>query len=121
MAEHNELGKIGEGIAVAYLQKKGYEILCRNYTFKKSELDIVTRKGELLVIVEVKTRNSDYLAGPEITVTKKKQRALIKAANFYIEDHQLECETQFDIISIIHNSNEIKIDHIEDAFYPLVA
>lgn len=76
MAEHNELGKIGEGIAVAYLQKKGYEILCRNYTFKKSELDIVTKKGELLVIVEVKTRNSDYLAGPEITITKKKQLPL---------------------------------------------
>lgn len=120
MAEHNELGKEGEELAVAYLLKKGYSILKRNYTFKKSELDIVSTKDNKLIIVEVKTRNSDFLAGPEITVTKKKQRAIIKATNFYIDEFDVKMETQFDIISIILNSKEQRIEHMEDAFYPLL-
>lgn len=120
MAEHNELGKAGEEIAVSYLKKKGYTILHRNYTFKKSEIDIVSKLNDKLIVVEVKTRVSDYLAGPEITVTKKKQKSIIKTANFYIQEHDLDIETQFDIVSIIHNSKETRIQHIEDAFYPLL-
>lgn len=120
MAEHNELGKAGEQLAVEFLLKKGYEIVQRNYTFKKAELDIIARKDGKLIVVEVKTRNSDYLAGPEITVTKKKQKAIIRAANFYIQEHDLDIETQFDIISIILNAKEKTIEHMEDAFYPLL-
>lgn len=120
MAEHNELGKRGEQLAAEFLLKKGYKILTRNYSFKKSELDIVSENDGKLVIVEVKTRNSDYLAGPEVTVTKKKQRGIIRAANFYIEENDWRGETQFDIVSIILNQNEERIEHIEDAFYPLI-
>lgn len=120
MADHNELGKQGEQLAADFLIQKGYKILNRNYVFKKSELDIVAEKEGKLIVVEVKTRNSDYLAGPEVTVTKSKQKALIKAANFYIQEHDLDLETQFDIISIILNSREKRIEHLEDAFYPLL-
>lgn len=120
MAYHIELGKAGERMAAEYLVKKGYEILHRNYSFKKSELDIVAKKDGVLIVVEVKTRNSDFMAGPEITVTKKKQKAIIRAANFYMEEHRLQAEAQFDIISIILNSNEQTLEHIEDAFYPLL-
>ena len=120
MAEHNELGKMGEELAADFLAKKGYEIVHRNYQFKKSELDIIAKKDGKLIVVEVKTRHSDYLAGPEITVTKKKQKALIKAANFYIQQNDLDAETQFDIVSIILNNKEQTIEHSEDAFYPLL-
>ncbi|MBK9190664.1 MAG: YraN family protein [Crocinitomicaceae bacterium] len=120
MAYHIELGKAGERMAAEYLVKKGYEILHRNYSFKKSELDIVAKKDDVLIVVEVKTRNSDFMAGPEITVTKKKQKAIVKATNYYLEEHHLQTETQFDIISIILNSKEQTLEHIEDAFYPLL-
>jgi len=120
MAEHNELGQQGEEMAAIYLAQKGYEVVKRNYRFQKSELDIIARKDGKLIVVEVKTRNSDYLAGPEITITKKKQKALIKAANFYILENDLDTETQFDIVSIILNNNEQTIEHLEDAFYPLL-
>jgi len=118
MAEHNDLGILGEEIATEYLSKKGYQIVQRNYKFLKSEIDIVTKKDGLLIIVEVKTRNSDFMAGPHQTVTKKKQKAIIKAANFYIQEHDLDIETRFDIVSIIVNSKQKLIEHIEDAFYP---
>jgi putative endonuclease len=118
MADHNDLGKEGEEIAADYLSKKGYQIVARNYTFAKSEIDIVTKKDGLLIIVEVKTRNSDFMAGPHQTITKAKQKAIIKAANFYIHQHNLDIETRFDVVSIILNSKQKLIEHIEDAFYP---
>jgi len=118
MADHNELGKLGEEIAADYLGKKGYEIVKRNYTFAKSEIDIVAKKDGQLIIVEVKTRNSDFMAGPQQTITKAKQKSIIKAANFYIQEHDLDIETRFDVVSIIVNSKQKLIEHIEDAFYP---
>ena len=56
MADHIELGKEGEIIAVDYLQKKGFQILARNFRFKRAEVDIIVFKNDLLRIVEVKTR-----------------------------------------------------------------
>jgi len=119
MAEHNELGNKGEDLATQFLKKKGYKILCRNYRFKKLEVDIVTEFKNELVIVEVKTRASRFLAGPEETVTKSKQRSIIKATHQYIIENEIDLETRFDIISIILNEKETSIDHLEDAFYPL--
>ena len=119
MAEHNELGKKGEDLATQFLKKKGYKILIRNYRFKKLEVDLIAQLNDELVIVEVKTRASRYLAGPEDTVSKGKQRSIITAANQYIEENEIDLETRFDIVSIILNQNETSIDHLIDAFYPI--
>lgn len=120
MADHNDLGKRGEELAVDYLSKKGFEIVERNYKFKRSEIDIVTRKDGLLVIVEVKTRSTDFMAGPRDTITKNKQKAIVRAANYYVQEKDLDCETRFDVISIILNDKYQNLEHIEDAFYPLL-
>lgn len=119
MANHNEIGKIGEELAHAFLVKKGYKVLASNYRFKHLEIDLVCEKDHTLVVVEVKTRQSSYLAGPEDTVSKSKQKGIIKCANAYITEHEIDLETRFDIISIILNAKGTHIDHIEDAFYPL--
>lgn len=120
MANHNEIGEKGEAIAKSFLEKKGYKILATNYRFKKYEVDIVAQHEGKLVVVEVKTRQSSYLAGPEDTVSKTKQSAIIKCSNAFIIENEIDLETRFDIISIILNQNEKSIDHIEDAFYPLL-
>ena len=118
MADHNELGIKGEELAFNYLVKKGYKILSRNYRFKHNEIDIVAQFESTLVIVEVKTRASRFLAGPEDTVTPSKQKSIIKVANAYIHDHEVDLDTRFDIISIILNEKETHIEHMVDAFYP---
>jgi len=120
MADHNELGMQGERIARDFLIQKGYKILEKNYRFRHLEVDIIAEHQGYLVVVEVKTRNSDFMAGPEITVTKQKQRAIVKVANAYIDDKNIDPETRFDIISIILNENQKKIEHFCDAFYPLI-
>ena len=58
MAEHNDLGKFGEELAVEFLQKNGYTILETNWTFQKAEIDILAQKDTILAVVEVKTRSS---------------------------------------------------------------
>ena len=72
MAKHNELGELGEDLAVEELEKNGYEIVERNWRYKKAEIDIIARKNEVLAIVEVKTRSSDYFGDPQDFVNTKK-------------------------------------------------
>lgn len=118
MAAHNDFGKLGEELAVRYLTGKGYNILERNWRNIHKEIDIIAMDGEELVIVEVKTRQTDEYGDPDIAVTKKKQRMLIAAANAYISRNNLDVETRFDIISIVFKEGEPIIEHIEDAFLP---
>lgn len=120
MADHNELGKQGEQIAFDYLRKKGYKILERNYRFRHLEVDLIAEYDGFLVAVEVKTRNSDFMAGPEVTVTKQKQKSIVKVANAYIQENEIDPDTRFDIISIILNQKQKIIEHFQDAFYPLI-
>lgn len=72
MAVHNELGKQGEALAVEYLRKEGYEILETNWVFQKAEVDIIALKGDVLAIVEVKTRSSLEYGLPQEFVKPKK-------------------------------------------------
>ncbi len=118
MSEHTELGKQGEIIAAEYLLKNGYEILHRNWHFKKLELDIVATKGSTLIIVEVKSRSSEYFENPKDAITLKKQKHLFNAAEYYIEIYDYDKDIQFDIITIIFQNERHELEHIEDAFRP---
>jgi putative endonuclease len=60
MAAHNELGKKGEQLAIDFLIKNEYKILEKNYRYLKAEVDIIAQKENTLVVVEVKTRSTDY-------------------------------------------------------------
>ncbi|MES2286222.1 MAG: YraN family protein [Bacteroidota bacterium] len=120
MAEHNDTGTKGEELAATFLQNKGYLILEKNWRFKNLEADIIATVADTLIIAEVKTRKSNYFGEPETFVNKQKQKNLIKTAQEYIERNQLDLEVRFDIISIILGDSQMKINHIEDAFYPLV-
>lgn len=120
MAEHNELGKKGEELALLHLKSLNYEILATNYKAGRVELDIVARDGQMLVVVEVKTRGSAFFGEPEAFVSRQKQRAIIRAANHFIERKNFFGETRFDIVSIIVTPKGNQLNHIKDAFYPLV-
>ena len=120
MAQHNETGKEGEQMAVDYLAAKGFDILERNWRFKKNEVDIIARDGNEIVFVEVKTRHENFLVEPELTVSKKQQRSIINSANQYIIERNIDLEARFDIVSIVLSSQGEKILHIDNAFYPQV-
>lgn len=121
MAEHNDLGKLGEDLAVAHLEEQGYKIEHRNYVFQKAEIDIIAKKDSILAIVEVKTRSSLDFGSPQDFVKPKKIQLLIKAVNAYInyreKDFDNDIEIRFDIIAIHKNGESFAIEHLKDAFY----
>ena len=114
----HQLGILAERIAILFLRLKGYKILKWSYRSHFGEIDIIAKNNGQIVFVEVKTRQTSFLAGPEETVTKSKQKLIIKAANQYILENEIDEESRFDIISIILNNNTKSIEHLEDAFYP---
>lgn len=117
MAEHNELGKFGEELAVEFLQQNGYDILETNWTFQKAEIDIIAQKDSTLAVIEVKTRSSIVFGLPQDFVKPKKIQLLVKAVNEYIVSNDLDVDVRFDIIAIYKEDNTYKIEHFEDAFY----
>jgi putative endonuclease len=117
MAEHNELGKLGEELAVQYLQKNGYEILDTNWTFQKAEIDIIAQIENTLAVVEVKTRSSLDFGLPQDFVKPKKIQLLVKAINEYVISKNLDVEVRFDIIAINKEGKSFAIEHLIDAFY----
>jgi len=120
MAKHNLLGNKGENAAAEFLAAKGYAIKARNWRFGKLEIDIIAECDNMIIFVEVKSRSSTHFELPFEAVTKKKQKSIIKTANEYIEKYEIDLEARFDIISIVEQNNKLEIEHIEDAFYPLV-
>lgn len=115
-----QLGQVGEELAAKHLINSGYEILEKNYSWKKGELDLICEKDELLVIVEVKTRQTAIFGQPYEAVSRKKQLQIIKVANTFITQRNIDLEVRFDVVSIVINSHRKSIEHIENAFIPLV-
>lgn len=111
-----ELGILGENLAVSHLLSKGYTILDRNFKFRKKEIDIIALYDNHVVVVEVKARQTAEIGEPWMAVTRPKQKIIIQVANYYLKSKNIELETRFDIISIVHNSFRTKLEHIEDAF-----
>jgi putative endonuclease len=117
MAQHNELGKKGEQLAVDFLLKNNYTIIERNYRFDKAEVDIIAQKNEILAIVEVKTRSTPGFGNPQDFVKPKQIKNLVKAVNEYVIVNELDVEVRFDIIAILREKRKFNIEHLENAFY----
>ncbi|WP_435624375.1 YraN family protein [Flagellimonas sp.] len=117
MGLHNAFGRKGEQIAADFLKKKGYQILKQNYRFDKAEVDIIAKMNNFLVIVEVKTRTSEFLEDLSQTINPGKIKRLTKAANHYVLENDLDIEVRFDVMVIRKNERGFKVKHIEDAFH----
>ena len=117
MAQHNELGKKGEQLAVDFLLNNGYEIVERNYRFDKAEVDIIAQKSDVLAIVEVKTRSTLDFGNPQDFVKPKQIKNLVKAVDEYVTENDLDLEVRFDIIAIVKQGKSFEIEHLENAFY----
>lgn len=117
MAQHNELGKKGEQLAVDFLLKSNYEVIERNYRFDKAEVDIIAQKDDILAVVEVKTRSTKDFGNPQDFVKPKQIKNLVKAIDEYVNTNGLEVEVRFDIIAIVKEKKGFVIEHLENAFY----
>ncbi len=113
-----EIGRAGEAVARKYLEQRGYRVLHINWRSGHYELDIVARRLEWLVVVEVKTRDRHRILEPEDAVDAAKIRRTVAAADAYVQTFDIDLPVRFDILSLIKRSDgSYRIEHIEDAFY----
>lgn len=118
MAQHNILGKEGEEQAVAFLRNRQYTILHTNWRWRRIELDIIARKDNEIVIVEVKSRSANCPVPPEAAVNTAKIKRIVSAADAYVRRFNIDLPVRFDIISIIKEQDgNYRIEHIDNAFY----
>jgi len=120
MTHTRQKGRAGEDMAVAFLEREGFQIIERNWYYRHKEVDIIAIDGDELVIIEVKSRTAPMLERPEQAVDRKKQRMLVYAADAYARYHHIRSEIRFDVVFIINSAEGKEIRHIRRAFYPLL-
>lgn len=107
-------GRVGELAAKKLLIKKGYEIMHQNWTCRWGEIDIIAKKDDVLVFVEVKFRTSDKYGYGHEAITYKKKKSLSRAINFYLaKNNLLDTGWQLDVVSITKIDEKFKFDHFE--------
>ncbi len=114
--KHNQrVGKWGEETAAAYLTQRGYEIVARNARTPYGEIDIIAKKEERLIFIEVKTLTSSKNFFPEQNVTQRKREHMIACAECYAAENAVD-HWQIDVIAIEGRQGmEPKITHFENA------
>jgi putative endonuclease len=112
-----ELGNRGEDIAAHYLQQQGYRVVLRNFRSRYGEVDIICTQQDVLVFVEVKTRTGTSFGSPEEAITPTKRDHIRKAALIYLDTcSQTYREIRFDVVGIMMESGEPRINHLVAAF-----
>ncbi len=102
-------GRQGESEAVRFLEKKGYEIVERNFATRFGEIDVICKKGELLVFVEVKAKTGDDFGEPWEMINKRKMIQVKRVAKFWLVREKLgEVASRIDVIGVWLDSGEIK-------------
>ena len=114
---NREIGRWGEQKAKKFLKEKGYKILSKNFRVKQGEIDLIVKKENLLVFVEVKTRKNNFFGPPQAAVNFEKQRKIRTIAKiFLLKNNFKSYKKRFDVISIIYDSEKLEIEHYKNTF-----
>ena len=119
LTEKRRLGDLGENIACSFLEKRGFEIIERNYLRKWGEIDIVTRKGGVMRFIEVKSvvsRGTSDNYRPEENMHPGKLKRLARIMQTYLLEKKLDCDWQLDLITvkIDQESRKARVEIIEN-------
>ena len=114
-----ELGNWGELTAAAFLKEQGYTLMAQNYSCPYGEIDLIAREGPIWCFIEVKTRTGQTYGRGYDSVTRMKQKHIIKVAQYFLNRAGLdEAPARFDIVSIdFITDQKYQIELIRNAFY----
>ena len=116
MAQHNELGKLGEDYACSYLQLNGYVIVERDWKLAHKDLDVIALDGKQLVFIEEKTRATSDFGSPLEAITAQKMKNIVSCADVYCRQKSFRGNARFDVISLVGYKPPFQLEHIKDAF-----
>ena len=116
MAIHLELGSQAEQLVARYLTQDGFSILASNYKKTFGEIDLIARKADLLIFVEVKMRSTRYFDVAEL-ITHSKQKRIINVAHEYIARYKHDDKTcRFDVALVELQESIPQITYLPNAF-----
>ncbi len=109
-------GKRGEEVAAELLRNKGYDIVEQNWRNKFGEIDIIAKKKDILVFVEVKTKIGELFGLPEEMVGRGKLQKVKNMATVYLKGKELPC--RIDVVAIVLNDDNSvsRLTHYENAY-----
>jgi putative endonuclease len=111
------IGDAGERDAVSFLERRGFAILDRNFTYHHGEIDVIAKDGDELVFIEVKLRRTAQFGLPEESVTVAKQELIRRTAEGYmLERHLDDVPCRFDVVAITVEKGIKKFVHFKNAF-----
>lgn len=115
----HETGRRGEALAAAYLARRGWRILDRNWRFGHKEIDLIAERDAVVAFVEVKSRGPGVWGDPLESVTRRKRRDLETAARGWIarKGRPAWCY-RFDVVVVARVGSRIRLEHVEDAWRP---
>ena len=112
------MGKLGEDCAAKFLEAEGYTIVERNFRIRSAEIDIIARRDNLIIFVEVKARSNIRHGLPVEAVNLRKQKKIIEAAGVFLQDENFcDCACRFDVVEVYLRGECVEeIHQIENAF-----
>lgn len=113
--ERQDIGQEGEDMALAFLHKKQFDLLERNFRAGQSEIDLIMKDGECLVFVEVRLRKNADFGYPEQSLSKAKISALKRGAEAYMRKYSWTGDVRFDMVAILTQPN-LNVEHFRDVF-----
>lgn len=116
MAKHLQTGLYGEQLAFIYFRDKGFSVLHRNWRYSYYEIDIIAEKDKVLHFIEIKTRNNNHFGRPEESVSNKKMKRMMKAAEEFQSIYPEYQSVQYDILSIHLKGSMAMYFFIEDVY-----
>lgn len=114
-----EQGSTAEEAARRHLEQQGLKLIERNYVCRVGELDLIMQDGVYLVFVEVRSRQDSRYGTPAETVTRAKQKRLVRAAAYYLQRRRINPPCRFDVIAISQTGDSLDLQWIKDAFQAL--
>ncbi|HYL53498.1 MAG TPA: YraN family protein [Acidimicrobiia bacterium] len=117
MDVRRSVGDAGEDAVAAWYEAAGYSIVARNWRVREGELDVIARRGDVLVFCEAKTRRSDAFGIPAEAVTARKQARIRGLAAQWLAAHRVGARIlRFDVASVRPDGRGWVVDVIEAAF-----
>ena len=117
--QRQRLGQKAEDLAAIHLERRGAIVLLRNYRRRLGELDLVARQGDILIIVEVRTRTSERFGGAAASVDRHKQRRIVRASQQLLQEHpQLSrLRVRYDVAVVTNaTGNQPHVGWLQHAF-----